>query len=193
MEMYEEKRKQRLQEAKKLDPEQDNALFQAKTIYHGTGTLNQNRNKSFVDAPSYLRNKDHDCFIPKKWLHTWSGHDKGVQRIKFFPKTGHLLLSASHDGTVKIWDVMTHRKCIRTYQGHQKAVRDICFSNDGRRFLSAGFDRVVQLWDTETGKVIRSYTNKRTPFCVKFHPAEDKQNIFLAGCSNKKILQFDTN
>ena len=114
METYEEKRKLRLQEAKHNDPLQDNVLFQAKTIYHGTGA-GSNRNKSFVEAPSYLRNKDHDCFIPKKWLHTWSGHDKGVQRIKFFPRTGHLLLSASHDGTVKIWDVMTHRKCIRTY------------------------------------------------------------------------------
>ena len=27
--------------------------------------------------------------------------------------------------------------------GHSKAVRDIAFTNDGRKFLSAGFDRVV--------------------------------------------------
>jgi pre-mRNA-processing factor 17 len=77
--------------------------------------------------------------------------------------------------------------------GHSKAVRDICFSNDGRRFLSAGFDKVIQLWDTETGKVIKSFTNRKTPFCVKFHPSDDRQNIFLAGCANKKILQYDTN
>jgi len=24
--------------------------------------------------------------------------------------------------------------------------------------------------------------------CVKFHPSDDKQNIFLAGCANRKIL-----
>jgi WD40 repeat protein len=71
--------------------------------------------------------------------------------------------------------------------GHLKAVRDINFSNDGRRFLSAGFDKQVLLWDTEYGKVIRSFTNNKTPFCVKFHPADDKQNIFLAGCANKKV------
>lgn len=67
------------------------------------------------------------------------------------------MLSASHDGTVKIWDVLTHRKCIRSYQGHTKAIKDVCFTSDGRRFLSAGFDRLIQLWDTETGKVIRSF------------------------------------
>ena len=48
------------------------------------------------------------------------------------------------DNTVKIWDVYNNRKCIRTYKGHTKPVRDICFSQDGRQFCSAGFDRVVR-------------------------------------------------
>ena len=63
--------------------------------------------------------------------------------------------------------------------GHNEGVRDICFSNDGKRFLSAGFDKLVQYWDTETGKVIKSYPNKKIPFCVILHPDEDKQNQFL--------------
>lgn len=29
--------------------------------------------------------------------------------------------------------------------------------------------------------------------CVKFHLSDDKQNVFLAGCANRKILQFDLN
>lgn len=37
--------------------------------------------------------------------------------------------------------------------GHDKAVRDICFSNDGTEFLSAAYDRYIKLWDTETGKI----------------------------------------
>lgn len=68
-------------------------------------------------------------------------------------------------------------------------VRDICFSNDGKRFLSAGFDKYIKLWDTETGQCISRFTNKKIPYCVKFNPDDDKQNIFVAGCSDKKIIQ----
>lgn len=77
--------------------------------------------------------------------------------------------------------------------GHSKAVRDIAFDNDGRRFLSAGYDRCVKLWDTETGQCIRSFSTGKIPYCVTFNPAADKQNIFLAGYSDKKIIQFDCN
>ena len=37
------------------------------------------------------------------------------------------------------------------FLGHSKAVRDICFNNDGSTFLSAAYDRYCKLWDTETG------------------------------------------
>lgn len=43
-----------------------------------------------------------ECFVPKKCIHTWSGHTKGVSRIQLFPKSGHLLLSASLDTRIKV-------------------------------------------------------------------------------------------
>ena len=71
--------------------------------------------------------------------------------------------------------------------GHLKAVRDICFNNDGTQFLSASYDRYVKLWDTETGKCIGRFSNQKTPYCIKFNPDEDKQHLFVVGCSDKKI------
>eukprot|EP01117_Protostelium_nocturnum_P014553 TRINITY_DN5544_c0_g1_i4.p1 TRINITY_DN5544_c0_g1~~TRINITY_DN5544_c0_g1_i4.p1 ORF type:complete len:448 (-),score=75.62 TRINITY_DN5544_c0_g1_i4:44-1387(-) len=166
--------------------------FKIRSIFHGE-QFRDYLGRTFVEPPTDLKPVEHDCYLPKKLVHTWSGHSKGVNAIRFFPKYGHLLLSACNDGQVKIWDVYNKQKCIRTYIGHQKGVRDICFSNDGRRFLSTGYDNNINLWDTETGECIGSYSNGKTSLCVKFNPDEDKQNQFLAGSSDKKIYQWDIN
>ena len=105
-----------------------------------------------------------------------------------------MLLSCSMDGKVKLWDCYNDRRCLRTFIGHSKGVRDVTFNNDGTRFLSASYDKMIKLWDTETGKCISRFTpNNKIPYCVRFNPDADKQNIFLAGCADKKIYQFDAN
>lgn len=132
------------------------------------------------------------CFLPKSHIHTWTGHTKGVSAIKFFPKSAHLLLSCSMDTRVKIWEVYNERRCIQTYSGHRQAVRDIDFNINGSKFISAGYDRYIKLWDTETGEVVSRFSARKIPFCVKFHPDPDKQHLFVAGTSSKKIICWDT-
>lgn len=122
-----------------------------------------------------------------------SGHTKGVAAIRFIPNSAHLLLSAGMDSKIKLWEVYGERRVVRTYLGSQQAVRDVCFNNDGTRFVSCGYDKFCRVWDTETGKCIAHFTNKKVPYCVKFHPSEDKQNLFVAGTQDKKILCYDIN
>lgn len=92
------------------------------------------------------------------------------------------------DCRVKLWEVYKDKRCVRTFYGHRQAVRDISFDNDGRRFLSAAYDRYVKLWDTETGAVLSRFTSRKIPYCCKFNPDPEKQHLFVAGTSDKKII-----
>lgn len=160
------------------------------SIFHGKAERDY-QGRSWLEGPKDKRNESEYCYLPKRWVHTWSGHTKGVNAIRFFPGTGHLLLSAGLDGKVKLWDVYGTNRCMRTYLGHSKGVRDIQFSNDGRRIISTGYDKNIRVWDTETGAVIRTFNTGKVYYCVTLHPDDGKQNVLMAGCSDKKIYQFD--
>ncbi|KAK6139224.1 hypothetical protein DH2020_027032 [Rehmannia glutinosa] len=163
-----------------------------KTTFHGKEEKDY-QGRSWIAPPKDAKASNDHCYIPKRLVHTWSGHTKGVSAIRFFPKHGHLILSAGMDTKVKIWDVFNSGKCMRTYMGHGKAVRDIWFSNDGSKFLSAGYDKNIKYWDTETGQVISTFSTGKIPYVVRLNPDEDKQNVLLAGMSDKKIVQWDIN
>jgi len=128
-------------------------------------------------------------FCPKKLVHTWKGHTKPITQSKFFPDSGHLLLSASADSKIKIWDVYHHRELLRTYSGHTKAVTDIDYAPSGATFLSGSYDRSMKHWDTETGQCLARFSTGATPHVIRFNPS--MPNEFLAGMSDKKIVQFD--
>lgn len=171
----------------------EDAQVEEKTILHIKDAVDY-QGRSFLHPPHDVgTNLRPDavpdrCYLPKAHIHTWQGHTKGVSAIKFFPKSAHLLLSCSMDTRVKLWEIYGERRCIRTYSGHRQAVRDIDFNINGTKFLSAGYDRYIKLWDTETGDVISRFSAKKIPFCVKFHPDFNKQHLFVAGTSNKKII-----
>ncbi|KAG8814362.1 hypothetical protein FRC17_001147, partial [Serendipita sp. 399] len=166
------------------------------TIFHGK-SLTDYQGRTYMHPPYSVAPQlsqetgSQETFIPKKCIHTWTGHTAGVSVIRLFPNTSHLLLSGSMDNKIKLWDVYNEGNCLRTFLGHGRAVKDVTFSNDGRRFLSCGFDRFIKLWDTETGKCIKNFSNGKMAHVLRFHPDEDKQNIFLAGMTDKKIIQYD--
>lgn len=164
----------------------------ARSTFHGKAQHDY-QGRSWMAPPAGARvegeGEDHKCFTPKKCIHRYTGHTKGVQAIAFFPGYGHLLLSASMDGSVKIWDVNGGRGQRRTYQGHSAAVRDVQFSNDGKQFLSAGYDRFIRQWDTETGQCVATFTNRKMPYCAKYYPVDN--NMFLCGCSDNRVVQYD--
>ncbi|VDM98434.1 unnamed protein product [Thelazia callipaeda] len=191
------KKRQKNSRAGRKAAQQQEALVDESSTLH-LKEMEDYLGRSFMHAPQYIGvnlREDHvpeRCFIPKKHIHTYRGHNKGINCLRWFPRSAHLFLSASMDSKIKLWEVYGKRSVVRTYSGHKMSVKDVAFNNNGTEFLSASFDRYIKLWDTETGQVKRRFHTGHIPFCVKFNPDEDKQNMFLSGMQNKKILQWDT-
>ncbi|WWD19136.1 hypothetical protein CI109_103594 [Kwoniella shandongensis] len=190
--------KRRREEAAEVAKEKMKIAREEKSIFHGK-ELTDYAGRTYMHIPTdtdvKLNPSDGaappNAYLPEKCIHTWTGHNKAVSAVRLFPRSGHLLLSASMDTKVKLWDVYHDGNCLRTFLGHSQAVKDVNFNNKGDKFLSASYDRTVKLWDTETGKCIQAFSNGKVPNVVKFNPDNDKQNIFLAGMQDKKIIQYD--
>ena len=97
-----------------------------------------------IDIDLYKEGGAEKSYIPKKQIHTWRHGSKPINAIRFFPNTAHLLLSASADAKIKIFDVYRDKELLRTYSGHTKSVSDIDFSPAGPPFLSASCDRQMK-------------------------------------------------
>jgi len=61
---------------------------------------------------------------------------------------GQQALTASDDGTVRLWDLAT-RQVVKVYRGHEQGVTRILLLRDGRRFISTSRDRTIAVWQLE--------------------------------------------
>ncbi|KAH8423073.1 hypothetical protein N8T08_004252 [Aspergillus melleus] len=176
---------------------QDDSSRVETTEFHGTEQFDY-MGRTYMHVPQDLDidlKKDVGSiknYVPKKLIHTWKSHTKAITSLRFIPNSGHLLLSAAADGKAKIWDVYHQRELLRTFSGHSKAITDTDFHPTGKTFLTASYDRQIKLWDTEYGKCLGRFSTGKTPHVVRFNPNPDLSHEFLAGMSDKKIVQFDT-
>ena len=67
-----------------------------------------------------------------------------------------MLVSASFDGTIKIWDLETYQE-IRTLDVRKLKVVSVAVSDDKKHIISGGGDRIVRLWCFQTGKLISCF------------------------------------
>ena len=82
-----------------------------------------------------------------------TGHTDRVHSMAFSPD-GHTLVSGSYDGTVRLWDVATHRQIGAPLNGHDGEVYSVAFSPDGKVVASGADDGMVRLWDVTTHRGI---------------------------------------
>src|SRR5262249_55915750 len=73
------------------------------------------------------------------------GHKEYVHGVAF-NREGTRLVSASNDGTMRLWDPALGQE-LRSLRGHASGVYGVAFSPDGTVLASAGNDGKVGLWD----------------------------------------------
>ena len=72
------------------------------------------------------------------------GHTDTVWGCAIAPD-GSCIVSASADGTLRLWDPFTHQTT-RTLDEHTREVRGCSFAFDGTYIVSASADKTLRLW-----------------------------------------------
>ncbi|MCP4695894.1 MAG: CHAT domain-containing protein [Gammaproteobacteria bacterium] len=83
-------------------------------------------------------------------------HESGVVRAAFNPD-GTQLVTASHDNTVRLWDVQSGR-VLHTLSGHEDTVWHTVFSPDGTQLVTVSHDNAMRLWNVQSGRVLHTHT-----------------------------------
>eukprot|EP01132_Coremiostelium_polycephalum_P000700 gene700-863_t len=104
---------------------------------------------------------------------TLTGHRNCINSVKFHPSFS-LLVSASEDATMKVWDFESG-DFERTLKGHTNAVQDIDFDRGGSKLVSCSADLTIKLWDFQTFECVKTmHGHDHNVSCVKFLPSGDQ-------------------
>jgi len=82
---------------------------------------------------------------------TLMGHGNSVNDLRFHPYQPELLLSASKDESIRLWNVASC-VCVALFTGdsaHRGEVLSLDFHLDGKQFVSAGMDNAIKIWSLD--------------------------------------------
>ena len=119
-------------------------------------------------------------------------HARPITSAAFSPTNADLLVTASEDGTARLWEVKTRRVLHvldhRAADGLAKPVRWAAFSPDGSSLLTACDDATVRSWDAASGKLLASATLSGPALCAAYSA---DGNRVIAGDANGRAMILD--
>ncbi|GJW24261.1 COMPASS-like H3K4 histone methylase component WDR5B [Tanacetum coccineum] len=142
------------------------------------GSNNNNNPNTITPPPQYA---------PYRLLKTLSAHSSAVSCVKF-SNSGKLLVSASLDKTLILWDTQT-LTLLKTLTGHTEGISDVAWSSDSHYICSASDDKTLRIWsikDLECVKTLRGHTG--VVFCCNFSGYSD---MIVSGGFDETIRVWD--
>jgi eukaryotic-like serine/threonine-protein kinase len=111
-------------------------------------------------------------------------HSKPVQSVGFSPD-GRTAVTASTDGTARLWDAFTGEPRGEPL-GPEGGVVQVAFSPDSRLVVTAGLDRTARLWEVDGGRPLGEPMRHGGPVhSVAFSP--DGRTVLTGG--NDRVAQ----
>merc|ERR1739848_561566 len=118
---------------------------------------------------------------------TLKGHNGWITQIATTPVFPDMLLSASRDKTIIMWQLTRDESQYgipkRRLIGHTKDVLSVAFSADNRQIVSAARDRTIKLWNTLgiCKYTIQEQGHTEWVSCVRFSPLAQNPVIVSSG------------
>merc|ERR1712216_698274 len=125
---------------------------------------------------------------------TLEGHAGWVTSIATTNENPDMILSASRDKTVMVWQLTREdgsygypKKALR---GHGHFVQDVVISSDGQFALSGSWDGTLRLWDLNTGLTTRRFVGHEKDVLSVAFSADNRQ--IVSGSRDKTIKLWNT-
>jgi WD40 repeat protein len=121
-----------------------------------------------------------------------SEHSRAVNRLCFHPTDAIILLSASQDGTMRMWDLRTKNTAQYVFEGKSEAVRDVQFAPGNAYAFAAAFENgTFQKWDIRFPKLYEKKWNAHNALVLSLDWHQDGRYLATGG-RDKQIKVWDT-
>ncbi|KAH7108295.1 guanine nucleotide binding protein beta subunit [Auriculariales sp. MPI-PUGE-AT-0066] len=132
-----------------------------------------------------------------RYVGSLEGHKGWVTAIATSSENPDLLLTASRDKTIFVWELTRGESSEQSYgqpkkilHGHNHFVSDIVISSDGQFALSSSWDHTLRLWDLNTGTTTRTFIGHTADVLSVSFSADNRQ--IVSGSRDRTIKLWNT-